>query len=65
MSYTYWCFRFLDSLRSLEMTFSYPNDSSLLEMTVKSACYMIISFNTPDAVWYAPAPAPWITSGDG
>lgn len=29
------------------------------------ANYIIISFKTPDAVWYAPAPAPWITSGDG
>ena len=31
----------------------------------RPVCYMMISFNTPDAVWYAPAPAPWITSGDG
>ena len=27
--------------------------------------YIKMSFNTPEAVWYAPAPAPWITSGDG
>ena len=58
MSYTYWCVRFLDALRALEMTVRYSNDS-------KGLCYMMISFNTPEAVWYAPAPAPWMTSGDG
>lgn len=36
-----------------------------LKISIYTDGYIRMSFKTPEAVWYAPAPAPWITSGDG